>query len=286
MSDLPRPPALPIDRPPTPLRLVRIVALGLVQALVFVLLDALLDGLTIDGFWKALAMVVVLAVLNALVWPFIIRVTLPLVLITVGLFTFVLNALFVWAAAANVGDIEIGSFWTALLIALAMTIVNISVGGMLNVDGDHVWRAKVAKRVLKRTEPPQPTDVPGFLFVQIDGLGHDVLVDAMASGQAPFLARLVSSGTHRVHEWDCDLSSQTGAMQAGILLGDNHNMPAFRWYEKDTGRVMVTNRPKDAAEIESRQSTGTGLLVGGGASRANVFTGDTRFRGDVRQSLF
>ncbi len=89
--------------------------------------------------------------------------------------------------------------------------------------------------------------MPGFLFVQIDGLGHDVLVEAMASGQAPFLSRLVETGTHRLHEWECDLSSQTGAMQAGILHGDNHNMPAFRWYEKDDGRVMVTNRPADAA---------------------------------------
>ena len=52
MSDLPRPPALPIDRPPTPLRLVRIVALGLAQALVFLLLDVVLDSLTIYGFWN------------------------------------------------------------------------------------------------------------------------------------------------------------------------------------------------------------------------------------------
>lgn len=269
------PPALPINRPPAPLRPLRIVVLAIVQALVLMLLAQQLDDLTIDGFWSALGMVVGLAVLNALVWPFVIRMTLPLVLITVGLFTFVLNALFTWTAAAVVGGVEIGSFWTALLIALVITIVNLSVGGMLNVDGDHVWRAKVARRVLKRTEPPQQTDVPGFLFIQIDGLGHDVLEGALASGHAPFLARLVTSGTHRLHGWECDLSSQTGAMQAGILLGDNDNMPAFRWYEKDTGRIMVTNRPQDAADIEARQSSGDGLLVGGGASRANVFTGDT-----------
>ena len=274
-SSRPQPPPLPIDRPPTPLRLIRIVVLGLVQALVLLLLDALLDNLTIDGFWAAFVMVAVLALLNALVWPFVIRVTLPLVIWTVGLFTFVLNALFVWAAAAIVGNIEISSFWVALTVALVMTIVNIGVGGMLNVDGDHVWRSKVARRVTKRTEPTEHTDVPGFLFIQIDGLGHDVVAGAIESGDAPFLARLVASGTHRLHGWECDLSSQTGAMQAGILLGDNHNMPAFRWYEKESGRVMVTNRPKDAADIEARQSTGTGLLVGGGASRANVFTGDT-----------
>lgn len=270
-----RPPDLPIDRPPQSRRLARIALLGAVQALTLLALAALLDGLKIDTIWTALAMVIVLASLNAIVWPFVIRISFRLVLMTIGLFTFVLNALFIWAAAAIVGGIEIASFWTALVIALVMTIVIIGFGGLLHVDGDFIWQSKVVRRVVKRNEPAEQTDVPGVLFIQIDGLGYDVLNDAMGSGHAPFLARLVDSGTHRLHRWECDLSSQTGAMQAGILLGDNHNMPAFRWYEKETGRVMVTNRPADAAEIETRQSSGTGLLVAGGASRANVFTGDT-----------
>ena len=270
----PLPPPLPIDRPAAPWRLARMVVLGVVQAAVLLLASALLSGLTITGFGAAFGMVVALGVLNALIWPLVIRVTLPLVLWTVGLFTFVLNALFVWAAAAVFGGVEISSFWTALAVAMVLTIVNLAVGGMLNVDGDHVWRSKVAHRVLKRQRKLEYNDTPGFLFIQIDGLGHDVLADAIESGHAPFLSRLVAAGTHSLHRWECDLSSQTGAMQAGILLGDNHNMPAFRWYEKDTGRIMVTNRPKDAADIEQRQSTGTGLLVSDGASRANVFSGD------------
>ena len=270
-----RPPDLPIARPPQDRRWIRLGVLAVAQALTLFALSALLDGLQIDSVWAAFAMIVVLGALNALVWPLVIRISLPLVLITVGLFTFVLNALFVWAAAAIVGGVDLASFWTALVIAMCVTIVNIWIGGMLHVDGDFVWASKVVRRAVKRHEPPEHTDVAGVLFIQIDGLGHDVLAEAMQSGHAPFLDRLVSSGTHRLHGWECDLSSQTGAMQAGILLGDNHNMPAFRWYEKETGRVMVTNRPKDAAEIEARQSSGEGLLVGGGASRANVFTGDT-----------
>ena len=271
----PPPPQLPVDRPATPFRVLRTMALGLVQAFVLWGLAGLLDSFTVRGLGAAVLMVVVLAGLNALVWPLVIRITLPLVLWTVGLFTFVLNALFVWVAAEIVAGVTVGSFWTALTIALLTTIVNLTVGGLLNVDGDHVWRSKVAHRIHRRTGTTTTTEVPGFLFMQIDGLGHDVLVDAMHTGHAPFLARLVATGTHRLHGWECDLSSQTGAMQAGILLGDNHNMPAFRWYEKQSGRVMVTNRPADAADIEARQSTGTGLLIGGGASRANVFSGDT-----------
>lgn len=249
--------------------------LAIAQAITLLMVDLLVDDFRIDGFVNALGMVIALAVLNAFLWPLIVRVALPLILLTLGLFTFGLNAVFVWAAAAIVRGVEVGSFWSAIAVALALAVANIVVGGILSVDGDHAWRSRIVRRVVKRVEPPERNDVPGFLFIQIDGLGHDVLEGAMASGDAPFLSRLVSSGTHRLLEWECDLSSQTGAMQAGILLGDNHNMPAFRWYEKDTGRIMVTNRPKDAAEIESRQSTGVGLLLGGGASRTNVFSGDT-----------
>ena len=270
----PRPPTLPVERPPTSWRLVRVIILGLVQALTLLLLSSVFAGLSIDSVEAALGGVVVLAALNGFVWPFVVRIALPIVLVTLGLFTFVLNALFIWLAAEIIGGMEVSSFWTALAVAFCLTVVNIAVGGMLNIDDDHAYRQRVVQRLVRRTEPPEPTDVPGFLFIQIDGLGHDVLVDAMANGHAPFLARLVEAGTHQLHGWECDLSSQTGAMQAGILLGDNHNMPAFRWYEKDEGRVLVTNRPGDAAELEGRHSTGAGLLVDGGASRANVFSGD------------
>ncbi|MDH3681224.1 MAG: phage holin family protein [Acidimicrobiia bacterium] len=196
-------------------------------------------GLTVDGFWTALAAVAVLTVLNAFLWPFLVRVALPVVLLTFGLFTFVLNAFFLWLAADLVGGIEVRSLWTALGVSFWITVVNLAVGGLMNIDDDNVWRQHLVQRLVRRTGPPTPTDVPGFLFFQIDGLGHDVLVEAMASGHAPSPARLVENGTHRLHRWECDLSSQTGAMQAGILLGDKHNMPAFRWYEKDGGRVMV-----------------------------------------------
>ena len=86
------------------------VVLGVVQAVTLVLVSAVLDGLTITGLPAALGMVIVLGVLNALVWPLVIRVTLPLVMWTVGLFTFVLNALFVWVASEAFGGVDISSF--------------------------------------------------------------------------------------------------------------------------------------------------------------------------------
>src|SRR5262249_748305 len=81
-------------------------------------------------------------------------------------------------------------------------------------------------------------------------------------------------GTHKLHPWEPDLSSQTSASQAGILLGDNTGIPAFRWYDKGAGKLMVSSKMDTARELEHRLSTGDGLLAPDGASRWNVFTGD------------
>jgi hypothetical protein len=88
------------------------------------------------------------------------------------------------------------------------------------------------------------------------------------------MARWLANDTHQLTEWETDLSSQTGASQAGILLGSNEDIPAFRWVEKETGRLMTCSAPADCAEIERRHATGIGLLVNGGASRGNLLSGE------------
>ncbi|MFC5658085.1 phage holin family protein [Streptomyces nogalater] len=81
---------------------------------------------------------------------------------------------------------------------------------------------------------------------------------------------------YRLTPWRTDWSSQTGASQLGILHGSTFDVPAFRWYEKDRGEVMVSNRPTSAAELQRRAALRTGhdgLLAVDGASRGNLFSG-------------
>src|SRR5690606_8260826 len=94
---------------------------------------------------------------------------------------------------------------------------------------------------------------------------------APAAGPAPG-----ARPTHRLTPWRTDWSSQTGATQLGILHGSNHDVPAFRWYEKERREVMVCNRPTSAAELERRAAAHAGhpgLLADDGASRGNLFGG-------------
>ena len=130
-------------------------------------------------------------------------------------------------------------------------------------------------RKSKRVESTEADSTsPGVIFLEIDGLAGPIFERAIQHGHMPTLARWLETGTHKMLTWEPDLSSQTAASQAGILLGSNDEIPAFRWYERETKAVMVSSKPRNAQEIEARLSTGTGLLVDGGVSRNNMFSGD------------
>jgi uncharacterized membrane protein YvlD (DUF360 family) len=249
----------------------RTLAMLAVQALTLLVMTTLLSGRDSLSFDAAILVAIVMAIINAVLWPLLIRVALPLTIVTFGLGSLVLSAGMV-ALAFYAVDGKTPSFWTDVAIAFGLALVSMLVAPLLDVDGD-ARHLRVVRRRVRRTRKDNRTDVPGVILFEIDGLGEEVLREAIRDGHTPTIARWLSDGSHRMLGWECDLSSQTGASQAGLLLGSNWDMPAFRWYEKESGRTMVSNHPADAAEIERRRSTGAGLLAAG-TSRGNMFSGD------------
>jgi uncharacterized membrane protein YvlD (DUF360 family) len=250
----------------------RVVILLLIEGLVILGLAAILPGVQTPSFRAAVLVAATMALINAILWPLVIRVALPLTVFTFGLGSLVFSAGTV-ALGFYVVDgtsIPIGG---DLAIAFGMALVSMLIAPLLDVDGD-AQHLRVVRRRVRAGRRDNHTDAPGVILFEIDGLGESVLREAVRDGHVPTIARWLSAGTHRILGWECDLSSQTGASQAGLLLGSNWDMPAFRWYEKESGRTMVSNHPADAAEIERRRSTGAGLLAGGGTSRGNMFSGD------------
>ncbi|HEX7291264.1 MAG TPA: phage holin family protein, partial [Conexibacter sp.] len=252
----------------------RLVSVALVDTGALLLLSAVLPGFHADSFGAALILAVLLALANALIWPLLIRVALPFTVMTLGLGALALNALVLLGIAAVDYGVHVEDFGTALAVTLLMTAITGAVSAVLALDSGDLWTRHVVVRQLKRTRLAVESDVPGILFLEIDGLAHDVLRRALRDGNAPTLARWAHAGGHRLERWETNWSSQTGACQAGILHGSNHDMPAFRWWEKERGAAIVTNHPRDAAELERRHSDGRGLLHGDGASRANILSGD------------
>jgi uncharacterized membrane protein YvlD (DUF360 family) len=246
------------------------VLLG-VEALALVAITAVLSATDALSFGAAVLVAAAMALLNAVLWPIVIRVALPLTIVTFGLGSLALSAGTV-ALAFYWVDGRTPSFWVDLAIAFTLAVVSMLVAPLLDVDGDALHLRVVRRRVRSRRRRER-SDTPGVILFEIDGLGEGVLREALRDGHAPTIARWLADGSHRIVGWECDLSSQTGASQAGLLLGSNWDMPAFRWYEKESGRTLVSNHPADAAEIEQRRSTGDGLLAAEGTSRGNMFSG-------------
>ncbi|MDQ3871148.1 MAG: alkaline phosphatase family protein, partial [Chloroflexota bacterium] len=123
------------------------------------------------------------------------------------------------------------------------------------------------------TSVPKP---PGLIVLQLDGLAASTLQRAVSRGYMPTLARWLGSGRHRLVHWECGVPSMTSSSQAGILYGHNEDIPGFRWYEKERKRLLVSNHPGDAAEVERRLSPGEGLLERDGSSLGNLLSGDAR----------
>ncbi|MCX4820380.1 phage holin family protein [Streptomyces sp. NBC_01142] len=218
--------------------------------------------------------------LSALVWPVLVRALLLVPALVLGLLVFFLNgslllvALWLIPDGRGAADPE-----TAVVVAAVMSAVASTTSTALAVRDDNAYRRRLSRladrRRRRRGEDGGRMCHPGTVFLQLDGVGYEVLRRAAEEGLMPTVASWIGA-THRLTPWRTDWSSQTGASQLGILHGSTYDVPAFRWYEKDTGRVVVSNRPAGAVELQRRaiERTGDGgLLTVDGASRGNLFSG-------------
>jgi uncharacterized membrane protein YvlD (DUF360 family) len=258
-----------------PVRPARLIFSWLVGAVAVFLAAALLPGLDLGSPAEAVLVALALAAINAVLPPLVAALRLPYTVATTLLLVLLVNVLaFRLIDGWTDNALEVGGFGAALVAALVVAAIAMALQEVLGANDDDLYSLRVTQRLARRTTQRVQTDVPGIVFLEIDGLAKPILQRAMRDGNAPELAQWVADGTHRLVEWETDLSSQTGASQAGILLGSNEDIPAFRWVEKERGTMMVCSNPDDCAEIEARHSTGDGLLAQDGASRGNLLSGD------------
>src|SRR4029079_18694239 len=169
--------------------------------------------------------------------------------------------------------VHVDGFGTALIASFVYAIINTVLTAILGIDSGDSYYGLLVQRLLVKRSTGQ-SDSPGLVILQIDGLAHPILAARMRAGSVNNLASWVRNGTHKLSRWEAILPSMTSASQAGILHGNNDEIPAFRWYERDRKHLMASSNPTDATLIVSRISNGEGLLSNNGASICNLMTGD------------
>jgi uncharacterized membrane protein YvlD (DUF360 family) len=255
-------------------RLIQIISIIVVHAITLVILQVFLPGIQITSFLAAIGASIAYTVAQVVFWFVFIEFLAWLPVILYPILTFVLSGVVVVVVANWTPGITIDNWVTGLWITIWMTVVNAILGSILSLDEDSTFDRIATQRMVKKFGGATRSDIPGFLFLEIDGLGEKILRRAIDEGHMPNLKRWLDQGTHRITGWETDFTSQTGAMQSGILLGNNDEVPAYRWWDRVNKRIIMSGNPKDAVVLEARLSSGRGLLSDGGASRGNMFSGD------------
>lgn len=95
----------------------------------------MLEGIHVEGFFSALAAAAVLGILNAIFRPVLIFLTLPINILTLGLFTFVINGLLLMMASCTISGFTVGGFWSAFFGAIIVSIVSWLLSSFINDRG-------------------------------------------------------------------------------------------------------------------------------------------------------
>ncbi|MDF9876809.1 phage holin family protein [Cellulosimicrobium cellulans] len=187
-----------------------------------------------------------------------------------------------WAALTYLPGFRSGS-WVDVLAVLVLAAVLMALGRWVvgasdneYVLGDLLRRARRQAGVPRRDPGTAGAGErpAGLLVVLLDGVARPTLDYALQAGLAPTLARWLGSGSHHLTTWWARVPATTPASTIGLLHGATDHVPAFRWWSRALGRLVVTNRPADAAAVEARTSDGAGLLAGGGVAVSTMFSGD------------
>jgi len=147
----------------------------------------------------------------------------------------------------------------AFLGSLILALFNTVLTSVIAVDDDDSFYQHISERLAKREDFFTRDDTTqGVILLEIDGLSYHHMKKALADGWMPTLQRMMEEENYQLSRFDCGVPSQTSACQAGIMFGDNFDIPAFRWYDKDLGRLIVSAH--DAPLINARYAQGAGLM--------------------------
>ncbi len=102
----------------------KLLVVWLINAVSLLVVAYLVPGIALASFWAALVAALILGLVNTVIRPLLVLLTLPVTILTLGLFIFVINGLLFWFVAAFIEGFAVAGFWTAVLGAIAYSIVS------------------------------------------------------------------------------------------------------------------------------------------------------------------
>jgi uncharacterized membrane protein YvlD (DUF360 family) len=271
------------------LALVRFVMVWLVDALSLLLAAWLVPGITLVAAEEtpaaliAISAALLLAIVNLLIRPAIMLVARPLGWIALFGIGFFVNAVALWITSWLLPGFDV-TLLGGILGGLVFAFFNAILTGILELDEEgSLYQYRIERRA--REQPFASATEPGrgLMMLEIDGLSYWHIKKALDAGLLPTLRQMMKENGYELSRIDCGLPSMTSSCQAGIMFGDNYDIPAYRWYDKAKQKVYVS--ASDAAELNARYAHGEGLMRHG-SSIMNMLNGDAEKSMFTMSNLF
>ena len=235
--------------------------------------DYISADFTIGPWYNAIIIVIAFTIVNALLWPIFRRFFMKIIIFTFGIASLFINSIIFYIASLLVPGVSTG-IYGILQVPIVMAIATTLVSNIINTSYYDRYMKNILEYAIKQ-KTPYKKRYPGVIMLEIDGLSINTLKKAIDKGVMPNIKQFLDE-SHTLKGWETDLSSQTGASQAGILHGNNENIVAYRWVEKENdNKIVVSGKLSDTPKIEEKISNGEGLLKNG-ISIANMFSGDSK----------
>ncbi len=251
-----------------------------VDAFSLLITAAIYGGISFGGpdfvaiLTDAFAAAFLLSIVNLMIRPIVLLLARPLGFVAVFILGFLVNSLALLLTSLLLPVFQVSGWLSAIVGGLVFATINTILTGILEVNDEGSFYQGLVERLARRqsyaaVDPGQR----GLVMLEIDGLSYHHLDKAITEGRLPTLKRLMEHEGFRISRVDCGIPSQTSACQAGIMFGDNDDIPAFRWYDKEKQKLYVSG--SDAAELNRRYASGNGLMRGG-SSINNMLDGDAQ----------
>ena len=246
----------------------------LANAIAIYAVDYISTDFTVGPWYNAFIIVIAVAIANSLLWPLIRRFLMKIIIFTFGIGSLFINSIIFYIASLFIPGVSAGVYGV-LQVPIVMAIATTFITNITNTNYYDNYIKSILRYALKQ-KTEYKKRYPGVIMLEIDGLSINTLKKAIDKNMMPNLKEWIDNKSHNLKGWETDLSSQTGSSQAGILHGNNKDIVAYRWVEKENNnKIVVSGKLSDAPEIEKRISDGKGLLVNG-ISIANMFSGDSK----------
>jgi len=231
----------------------------------------------------AVSAALLLAMVNLLIRPAIFLVARPLGWIAQFIIGFFVNAIALWITAWLLPGFDVsllGGIFGGILFAFFNAVLT----GILEINEDgSYYQNRIERRARSQPFASASEAGRGLMLLEIDGLSYWHFKKAIDDGWMPTVKAMIEEDGYKLSLTDCGLPSMTSACQAGIMFGDNHDIPAYRWYDKKKQKLYVSS--SDATELNGRYAHGQGLMRHG-SSVMNMFTGDAEKSMFVMANMF